>query len=532
MSGVNGAPVDPGHSLVSIPAGHAVRDSVEGILAAIEGGLAVLGAEASPSLRESVGDLRLQASAPFALFVCGEFNSGKSSLINALSGEPRCAVGVLPTTPFLDEVRIGEILFIDSPGLNSIIEEHQKASERYLVRADAVLFVTSVERPIAASEMRFLTAIKDQWKKEVFVVLNKADSLRPADLSAVEQFLESSLRPLGIATDRLFSISTTIGVGIERLRAALISSLSNDAQVRLKKEAICAAATSIAAEVVRLVESEQRRLEVASQRLNDLHERLGRRIGDARQIIVHSPTSVQALFRMLADRLDDLIDERIGLIAVLRARVLGGKEQFRARVQGVLGDLECERRLEEEVRGTVERLEVYLRGVYDEFQAILAEGSEESREMHRAAVPSIEVDLLTKRINEAIESGLSQLLTAGSLAALSGVGAKISTVTPVEVSATIAMIAFGTFSLRAFPRHRRRVKREVRQAFDDMAENFSASLREGVEETLDRVRRECDQWIRPRAEEVTRELTQLREQAERLRGYLTDSSGLSALATD
>lgn len=531
MDSISGAPIEAGHSLVSTPAGHSVRDSVEGFLSAIEGCLEVLTADAPPALAEAVSDLRLQASSPFALFVCGEFNSGKSSLINVLSGERRCAVGVLPTTAFLEEVRIGDILFIDSPGLNSVIEEHQRASERYLVRADAVLFVTSVERPIAASEMRFLTAITERWGKEVFIVLNKGDSLSPADLRSVEQFLESSLRPLGIGTDRLFSVSTTSGLGVDRLRAALLSSLSNEAQLRLKKEAIHAAAMSIGEEILRLIDSAQRRLEVTSQRLGEIRDRLSRRIGDAPRIIANSPTSVEALFRMLADRLDDLIDERIGLVSVLRARVFGGKEQFRARVQGILSELECEQRLEDEVRGTVERLEVYLRGVYDEFRAILTDGSEESRVSHRSAVPTIEVDLLTKRVNEAIESGLSQLLTVGSLAALSGVGAKISTVTPVEISATIAMIGLGTFSLRAFPRHRRRVKQEVRRAFDDMAASFIASLLETVEKTLEQVRQECDQWIRPRLAEVMRDLRIFEEKAQNLRQYLTVGSAEASVVT-
>lgn len=544
VNGEKGEPGERGDSLVTIPAGRSVRDSLEGFFGAIEGCLNLLASDSgSPgaatdatdqtaSLHEAVRGLRIQASSPFALFVCGEFNSGKSSLINALSGERRCAVGVLPTTPFLEEVRIGDILFIDSPGLNSIIEEHQRASEQYLVRADAVLFVTSVERPLAASEMRFLKVMLEQWRKEVFVVLNKSDSLEFAALSSVEQFLESSLRPLGIGPDRLFSVSTATGAGIEPLRAALVLSLSNDAQVRLKREALRSAALSISGEVLPLLVSRQTALERSAERLGELRERIERRIGDALRIIATPATSVQGLFAMLADKLDDLIDERIGLVAVLRARVLGGKEPFRARVQEVIHELECERRLEDEVRGTVDRLDAYLRGVYDEFQSVLSQSVHDTRELQRGSIPTIEVDLLTRKMNEAIESGLSQLLTAGSLAALSGVGAKISTVTPVEVTATIAMIGLGTFSLRAFPRHRRRVKREVRRAFEEMATTFTASLHEGVEMTLNQIRQECHQWIQPREREVAHHLALVRDCAARLRGYLPDGALESFLVRD
>ena len=133
----------------------------------------------------------------FLVVVVGEFNAGKSALINAILGEKVLAEGVTPTTTRVTMIRWGEekserivdegyalvsyplpflkaVNIVDSPGTNAIIREHERLTDEFVPRSDLVLFVTSADRPLTESERQFLQRILD-WGKKVVFVLNKAD---------------------------------------------------------------------------------------------------------------------------------------------------------------------------------------------------------------------------------------------------------------------------------------------------------------------------------------------------------------------
>ena len=141
----------------------------------------------------------LQLDELFLIVVVGEFNSGKSALINALLGEYVLEEGVTPTTARVTLVRWGETLseqivnedfaivtyplellkelnLIDSPGTNAIIRRHELLTTEYVPRSDLVLFTTSADRPLTESEREFLEKIL-AWGKKIVLVINKADIL-------------------------------------------------------------------------------------------------------------------------------------------------------------------------------------------------------------------------------------------------------------------------------------------------------------------------------------------------------------------
>jgi len=176
------------------------------------------GAEDLKALADSVRQL----DELFLLVVVGEFNAGKSALINALLGEAVLAEGVTPTTSKIHHVCWGETLarepmgsvgeritapvetlrqltIVDTPGTNALDRAHEALTTDYVPRADLVLFVTSSDRPLSESERLFLESIRG-WGKKVAMVVNKIDILRSEDEVAevVAYVLQNSQRLLGI----------------------------------------------------------------------------------------------------------------------------------------------------------------------------------------------------------------------------------------------------------------------------------------------------------------------------------------------
>ena len=129
----------------------------------------------------------------FLLVIAGEYNTGKSTFINALLGDEVFAMGDLPTTREIAILRYGKsdrrrpssdhtLLFhypldvlrdleiVDTPGTNSIERMEEEITRGFVPRADLVLFVTSLLQPLTASEMGFLSHIREWGKKVIFVV--------------------------------------------------------------------------------------------------------------------------------------------------------------------------------------------------------------------------------------------------------------------------------------------------------------------------------------------------------------------------
>ena len=166
----------------------------------------------------------------FLLVIAGEFNSGKSSFINALLGEKVLPEGVTPTTDRINLLRQGptvsenlleayllerthpasllaDLNIVDTPGTNAVIREHEELTRDFVPRSDLVLFVTSADRPFTESERAFLEQIR-AWGKKVVMVLNKVDLLeKPEEREQVIRFVRENAETVLGEAPEVFPVS-------------------------------------------------------------------------------------------------------------------------------------------------------------------------------------------------------------------------------------------------------------------------------------------------------------------------------------
>jgi small GTP-binding protein len=164
--------------------------------------------EALATLQEAI----LQLDELFLMVVVGEFNAGKSALVNALLGEKVLLEGATPTTSRVTLVKWGEkaaeqivdenfsiythplpllkeLNIVDTPGTNAVIRHHERLTDEFVPRSDLVLFTTSADHPMTESERQFLQRIL-AWGKKVVFALNKADIIEDeAALREVRTFV-------------------------------------------------------------------------------------------------------------------------------------------------------------------------------------------------------------------------------------------------------------------------------------------------------------------------------------------------------
>ena len=171
----------------------------------------------------------------FLIVIVGEFNSGKSAVVNALVGASVLEEGVIPTTAEIQLVRYGnttatsrddtglrvatapvEVLrdlhIVDTPGTNAIIREHERLTRDFVPRADLVLFVTSADRPFTETERAFLDVLRD-WGKKVVLVVNKIDILeRTSEREEVVAFVRDSVTRLLATVPDVFAVSARLAM--------------------------------------------------------------------------------------------------------------------------------------------------------------------------------------------------------------------------------------------------------------------------------------------------------------------------------
>jgi len=274
-----------------------------------------------PEFNPDTEVLKKQLANPFSIFICGEFNAGKSSLLNQLNNQEIATVGFLPTTQEIESYNpegFGGLVFIDSPGTNSIIEQHQELTENYLQQADIILFVTSVERPLSKSEQDFLTLVDQTWARKIIVAINKSDLVNDDEAKQIREYVSQGLGEILAEMPPVFAISARSGAGIDELKNFLLAFLAEGEKVRLKLQGPQNSLLVYLDQLAQQNQSIQSKLEADKVVFDRTSRRIEERLEEYNLLFGIFRDNIDDLFTKLIQETDNLIDSNTGFLTVLK----------------------------------------------------------------------------------------------------------------------------------------------------------------------------------------------------------------------
>ena len=184
---------------------------------------------------DQVRDAMFHTDHPYLMALVGPFNTGKSSIVNALMGsETLLKTGATPTTDSIQILRWGEeaermesgrevdtvfypspllrkVSLVDTPGLESVFRSHEQITRQFLHRADVVLLVMIATQAMTASSIETMQMFKDYGKK-VIIVVNQCDLLNEQERSEVREFVRTQSKSKLGAQPEIWMLSAKQGL--------------------------------------------------------------------------------------------------------------------------------------------------------------------------------------------------------------------------------------------------------------------------------------------------------------------------------
>ncbi len=517
----------------------------------------------------------------FLLVVVGEFNAGKSSILNALLGSEVLQEGVTPTTdkisilvygpedrsmPYLDNedktsisdefVEKRELPFqfldgvalVDTPGTNAVIRRHQTLTEGFLPRADLVLFMTSADRPFTESERQFLTLAKS-WGRKVVLVINKMDLLeKQTDITTVHDFvLRNAKEVLGIEPP-LFLVSVRryerekFDLGFEGLQNFLRHTLAESERAKLKLLSPLGVASQLTERSGARAKASIELLRADTQNLNDLERQLELHRKDLHNDLEEHLRAMETTMEGMEKRGDAFIDSTLRVSRVLD---LMNQDKVRAAFEReVIGDapVALERRVNAVIDGFIERninfwdyVQRYLSeraklGVASERNDVLRGARfqydrqtllENIGESARREIDGFDRDELSRKLAAEAQASIIQsgMVGVGGL----GLGALIAAVTVsrfVDFAGILLGLTVAGFGFLILPRKRAQAKLELRKKLDEIRARLREVLSREHELESDRAATRLRDAVAPYSRFV-------RSETEKLDRSLEEASNLS-----
>lgn len=487
----------------------------------------------------------------FLVVVVGEFNAGKSSFINALLNTEALAEGVTPTTVQINLIRYGEtekkspvenwglllelpssllesMSFVDTPGTNAVISEHEILTKWFLPRADMVLFLTSADRPFSESERKFLETIRD-WGKKTVIILNKIDLFtNPEDLNNVTNFVkENAVKLLGcelpvIPVSARLAKKARAEMDPEKWEESGYSGLEHFIQEKMdersrfiiKMESALGIGTKVADEI-----SEQMRKELdfyqEDKKLSDsIRSQVDLYQSDMNKEIDRSMKEIAAIFMEIRKRGNDYFEE---LFKVKNIPGMLKKDKNQLEFQeSVLKNLptEVERKTAETVemisiqqQRMVSFIDMQIRARSTQFQGNVIPADAMNERTALLGKMQSTIDEMLEKIDASIASNIGMkhaqsAVTAGLAIEVSaiGIGAALTAITTTVAADILGIVAafwVGVAGLLVLPYYKKKSQKEFDEKISEVEEKLSASLRQAFTDEVNEQGDKMSQAIRP-----------------------------------
>jgi ribosome biogenesis GTPase A len=497
-------------------------------------------------IEKKVLEMAAQISEPLYLVVAGEYNSGKSSFVNALCGKRILRDGPTPSTnkitllTYGDEVSSEEVddhqcrmtyplealkdlTIVDTPGTNSIIAEHQLITEGFIHRSELVLFVTSADHPFTESERVFLQLLKDKWDRKLLFVLNKIDLKTEEEQSEIITFIEKNFYRLFGFEPKVISMSTkdaflakTSGdaellqkSNIETVEQFIFEKMDYDTKMDLKMLSplkylvnVFDGLNGVLSEKVSHCNSEIKSVEMFEKRLNNKRQ-------DMTDYINKYKTETQSVFTRLKEKVDNFLNYYVNIRAIITMKFAREKfdDKFKREVFGVANPrTELERIVNDAIdyvdrnndvlwdmaHDYIESENALQRKVNDDSlmrkdRHFTTRGSDKHINIREYAKQFQELDgeLEGAKVYRVVQSGFINFVILEGLAI--GIVIGLSTFfIPNTLGIIVASILAGIgFSI--FPLKRKKYRNEFMQRVDAICERFNNMMMFEFEKIIDRV---------------------------------------------
>ncbi len=514
---------------------------------------------------ESLPDLR---EGRMSVVVLGEFNHGKSTVINALLGEEVLPVGITPTTSVITHLVYGDepgarvhprddgepfdvgydemegviresdageggdpeyieitypnemlresLTLVDTPGVNDISRQKVEITYGYVPRADVVLYVLDATQILKKSEVRFIEdRLLEANRDRIVFVLGKVDALSDEEAAEVEEYARERLTSMLDEEVDLYAFSAR-----EALQAQVdaaepsddFRSFRSELKQFLRDEKAEIIVDSALGSGLRIASMLEQNLAIERQAYRLEREDLESRIDNVKRRLRRSR-------QLIADNLE-LIDERIGEIkATARHNLEVFTEDFKeslprqieaaeaSDVQLYLSDwiqAQFKEWLETEGQEVAKSLEALAEEVIEITNESIQETVEAFREEF-GLVERLDLDVDTIAYDMSVFA-LGSVGVSVMLLANAIVGGLLTAATPV-----LAMFLQGRIDEKIKERAREQgekaideASRAIEQEMMEVIDDFGRQLEDFVETAGDRLYRQVDEALAQVKKEVDR----------------------------
>ncbi len=175
--------------------------------------------------------------------IFGRRNAGKSSLINALTGQNLAIVSEIegtttdPVQKAMELLPLGPVVMIDTPGLDDVGElgaQRVQKTKQVLNKTDIALLVVDAGQGMTAADEEILQQIQKKGIPHI-VVFNKADLLPPDQKhlkDVANPTVSSNLDGKGLAGSNDIAVSAVTGERIQELKELIAHLVPDNEQER------------------------------------------------------------------------------------------------------------------------------------------------------------------------------------------------------------------------------------------------------------------------------------------------------------